>query len=502
MQVVWYKRDLRVTDHTPLCNAAKHGPVCALYIVEPGLWAQPDASWRHYVFMSECLGQLRTELADLGLYLRIKVGIAVEVFKKLHDEHSIKAIHAHQETGNHWTYQRDIAVRNWARQASVPVCEVQQSGVIRCLPTRDGWSKKWTEYMNQSIIKPGKLVNMDAVCSEKLPEPSELGLKDDHCYARQRGGRRYAMRYLDSFLSVRGEFYRGSISSPNSARRSCSRLSPYVAWGVLSVREVYQAVKHVERRSFSNDSKEKRWRSSLKSFMSRLRWHCHFIQKLESQPSLEYTNCHSAYDGLRPVPVNESVFNAWKLGRTGYPLVDACMRSLIATGWLNFRMRAMLVSFATYHLWLDWKPVAQYLAQLFLDYEPGIHFNQIQMQSGTTGINSIRIYNPIKQSKDQDPAGLFIRRWLPELRGVDTEFIHTPWLSHGFIQSYPDPIVDEERARRYAAKIIYGVRSSLSHKSEASAIVEKHASRSRSSFKKKKPTRHSSASVQLDLFGE
>ena len=100
---------------------------------------------------------------------------------------------------------------------------------------------------------------------------------------------------------------------------------------------------------------------------------------------------------------------AWEAGETGLPFVDACMRYLRATGWLNFRMRSMLVAVASYHLWLDWRATGPHLARQFTDYEPGIHWPQVQMQSGTTGMNTVRIYNPVKQGRDQDPAGVFTR---------------------------------------------------------------------------------------------
>jgi deoxyribodipyrimidine photo-lyase len=111
---------------------------------------------------------------------------------------------------------------------------------------------------------------------------------------------------------------------------------------------------------------------------------------------------------------------------TGYPFVDACMRSLNATKWLNFRARAMLVSFASYALNLDWRRFAPHLARTFLDYEPGIHYSQLQMQSGTTYGSPPRIYNPIKQSVEKDPEGEFIRRWVPELRDLSGDAIHLP----------------------------------------------------------------------------
>ena len=168
---------------------------------------------------------------------------------------------------------------------------------------------------------------------------------------------------------------------------------------------------------------------------------------------------------------------------TGYPMVDACMRALTDTGWLNFRMRAMLMSVASYHLWLHWRKPALHLANLFTDYEPGIHYSQVQMQSGTTGINTLRIYNPIKQGLDHDPDGVFIRRWIPELRDMDSALIHTPWDAPSQMNGYPMPIVNEKSARKFAADTIYGLRKhNAAHKETAQNIVKKHGSRKSSRF--------------------
>ena len=122
-------------------------------------------------------------------------------------------------------------------------------------------------------------------------------------------------------------------------------------------------------------------------------------------------------------------------------------------------MRAMLVSFASYHLWLDWRLFRDWLACQFIDYEPGIHYSQIQMQSGLTGINTLRIYSPVKQGMDHDPEGIFIREWVPELAGIEGEAIHQPWLLPDQMQSkyqcrlgrdYPLPIVDHKEAVKFA----------------------------------------------------
>lgn len=201
----------------------------------------------------------------------------------------------------------------------------------------------------------------------------------------------------------------------------------------------------------------------------------------------ENENINRGYDAIRD-KWDEKKFDAWKTGNTGYPLVDACMRCVNTTGYLNFRMRAMVVSFLTHHLWLHWKKGADYLAKQFLDFEPGIHYPQFQMQAGTTGINTIRIYNPVKQAKDNDAEGDFVKKWVPELSELPIKFIIEPWLMTEAEQQmygirlgkdYPRPIVDIKTTYKEASSALYKMKGDKKVRAEASRILKKHTTANR-----------------------
>ncbi|MFM8496252.1 MAG: deoxyribodipyrimidine photo-lyase/cryptochrome family protein [Planctomycetia bacterium] len=500
---VWLKRDLRVVDHPALaaaCARARGGAVFAVFLYEPEVLAQPEWDSSQTEFQRECLADIEAALRPLGIRLVTRRGEAVAMLDAVRRETGFRLLVAHEETGTGVTYARDRRVRRWAREAGVEFLEVPQTGVVRRLASRNGWNRLWEKRMEgERAPVPRSSGSGGRATILRLETAGLLGCRvlgqPPDTKDRQRGGEVAAGAVLDDFLCRRGRHYSGGISSPLSAPTSCSRLSPYLSFGALSMRTVWQAseARRLEIQAALTGAagpreraELKAWQRSLKAVQSRMHWHCHFMQKLEDEPAIEFQNMLRAADGLREGEISPERLTAWQEGRTGYPLVDACMRSLVATGWLTFRMRAMVVSFASYSLWLHWRPTGLFLARHFLDFEPGIHWSQLQMQSGTTGINTLRIYNPTKQAVEQDPRGVFIRRWLPELAGVPPAYVHMPWTMPAEVQQaagcmigrdYPVPLVDHAAAVREAKRRLAAVRGAPEARAEARGVALRHGSR-------------------------
>lgn len=503
MHLLWLKRDLRISDHAALYHAAKQGhAVLPVYIVEPDYWQQPDTSLRHWAFISDALLDLQRQFSELGQPLLVFYGPASRVFSELLQCFPISAVYSHEETGNLWSYQRDLAVGRFWQQRGIPWHQFKQFAIFRPLPNRDFWFKHAEDWLSAALYPTPK--SLPFICATNWQAPLLSPERyHDLALCSQPQHAKHLTTTLQSFLSERAQYYRGSISYAAKASHNCSRLSPYLSYGMLSMRTLQQQ-SWLQRCEASSD----RHKQGLDAFYSRLRWHCHFMQKLEDEPEIEFRNMHRGFDGLREQDFSKTYFHAWATGTTGYPLIDAAMRSLLHTGWLHFRGRAMLVAFACYHLWLHWRPVALHLARCFVDYEPGIHYPQIQMQAGTTGINPNRMYNPIKQSMQKDAEGQFIRKWLPELRLIPTSWLHQPWLlnkqqqqQYGCVlgRDYPEPIVEAEQAMRLARQRlkVWLAANRSCWSDEKKRILVRHASRNRPVELRKKISKQ-----QLALFDD
>ena len=476
INIVWLKRDLRTQDHQPFYEAENSKfPYLVIYLFEPTFISYQDTSERHLQFIYHSLLQLSQDLEANEKSLNIWECEAKICFEYLHENFEIQTVFSYQESGIQLTFERDLFLKKYFKENNIEWREFQKNGTIRGIKDRTNWDKKWYSYMCQTIL-PNTFSNHKNIAIDN-PFPIGEVLKkrlDNYSTKMQPPGEHNAWRYLQSFLAERGNFYSKNISKPHDSRKSCSRLSPYIAWGNLSIRQVFQFTsikisEGADKRAFQN-------------FTTRLRWHCHFIQKFEMECSYETQCINSGYEALLHHE-NESDLHAWKTGNTGFPLVDACMRCLQETGWINFRMRAMVVSFLTHNLFQDWRKGVYHLAKLFLDYDPGIHYPQFQMQAGTTGVNTIRIYNPVKNSMEHDAKGMFIKKWLPELKNIPEKVLHEPWKLSEMEQelygvkigeNYPTPIIDLEESRKFASDKIWGMRKSEEVKKEGKRIVATH----------------------------
>lgn len=484
MNVVWFKRDFRLRDHQPLAQAVAEGlPIVLVAFYEPALVKNPHYDTRHWDFVKQSVSDINRQLQPINQKLLLLEIEPHEFFNQLHKQHQLQTVFSYQETGENTSYERDKHLIRWFHDHRIEWREFQNNGVIRGKKNRNQWTAQWHQFMEKPIEELD-LKNLPRMpdLSEDLLEKSGIKLEvRDSVY--QRGGETEAWKTMDSFFENRFEKYAKQISKPLLSRESCSRLSPYLAWGNLSMRQVYQR--------YLQERQDPKKRFQLDFFANRLHWHCHFIQKFEMEPRMEFETVNHGYKNLgrRDDPALHQLVVK---GQTGFPLVDACLRCVAKTGYINFRMRAMLVSFYTHHLWLNWQPFAHWLARQFLDFEPGIHYGQFQMQSAVTGINTVRIYNPVKQSQEHDPDAEFILKWVPELKKLPIPLVHEPWKCSAMEEmlydfelgkDYPRPVVDIEETGKHAREVLWKKLKDPDVKKDANRVLKKHTNPGRKRMK-------------------
>ncbi len=478
INIVWFKRDLRLQDNEAIYNAiATKTPTLLLYVFENSLQEDKHYSERHWNFIKQSLFDLNTQLIPYNTRVLCMSSEVIHAIGTLQQFWKIDQIFSHRETGIRITYERDKAFSRFCKNNLIQWVENDNNGIHRGLKNRESWREDCELYMNQQQFqfkpKPDSFLSIDKITElENVFNIVDLFTVPNKNF--QPGGTTKGFEYLSSFFNGRYKNYSFHISKPELSRKGCSRLSPYLAWGNLSVRQVWQyAIKQRE----SSDTK-----IQIDAFTSRLQWQVHFVQKFEMEDIMEFESINSGYRKLKK-QISKAYKTAWKEGKTGYPLVDACMRCLKETGYINFRMRALVVSFFTHNLWQPWQEASAHLSSMFLDFEPGIHFPQLQMQAGETGINTLRIYNPVKNSIEHDPEGVFIKKWMPELRNVPVAYIHEPHKMPPLEQQfnnfeigkdYPFPIVDMNTTRKRASDTLWQMKENALVKKESHRILKKH----------------------------
>ena len=461
--IIILNRNLRLLDNAALYYGSLRSNFIVIYLYDVDYWKANGKSSRQLKFSNDCLEELDEDLKKLNSKINVFNGSFYDLGKWIETNYNYFSIHINHCTDvNYFREGFDNFKENFKNKITV----YDDFGLQLNNFDRDTWSKNWNHIMNSDLLgvpKPSN--NKDRLNLIGFSDfKNEISCEFSGLSNIQEGGTSKAKELLETFLDQRCKGYRIKMSSPSQSEESCSRLSPHFTYGSISIRQVYQQLNKMLPEL--NNKKD------LYSFKKRLYWHCHFVQKLHTEPELEFYSMHRMCDDLRP-DYDDEIIEKWIEGETGFPFLDACMKFLNENGWINFRMRAMIMSFASYNLWQPWQKTSPRLAELFTDYEPGIHISQVQMQSGVTGINLPRIYSISKQSMDQDPDAEWTKNILPQLNDFDPKLIHNAELN----DSYIPQIVDLKSSAKFARDQIWGIRKSIEFKNEARKVYLKHGSR-------------------------
>lgn len=496
MIIYWHKHDFRLFDNQALNTARELSKLNKTFFVpilglEMDLAKNPKTAYEYSLFHQfgyySSILPLYQNYLHYGLNPILFTNSALDLLEKIFQIKKITHLVSHQEHGTSGTWERDKEVAKFCKANNIQWIEIPPSSVKRGVLNRDNRDKIFKNYVNTPTLQVPKfeidtwketeiqpLLEAFKVSNLKIfTQFSKNQLEIQNNFSLSLTSEKEGLQTFQSFTKIRSKFYRGGISSPNSAIIHGSRLSQFLAFGSLSLRFVYQYFwKEIKLNSNS------KIRSGILGALQRLHWREHFIQRLETEAGMANTAINKNFNAIN-YSHNLDLFEKFKTGNTGEVLIDACIRCLLKTGFINFRMRAMLVSYAVFGLDLNWREVGRFLASVFLDYEPGIHWSQVQMQSGVTGINTIRVYSPHKQLLDQDPECVFVKKWLPQLASIDNDLIKkypTISLFQETKGAYPDPACNFKEASKINKLKTFGVRKK-SDPAVSKQVYLKHGSR-------------------------
>jgi deoxyribodipyrimidine photo-lyase len=468
--IVWFRDDLRLSDH-PALDAAARGdaPVICLYVFDEASRklrppsARPRGGAARW-WLAQSLRALQSSLASLGASLVLRRGPAAEVIAALAREIDAAGVFWNEiAIAPHRAIAQEVA----AALAETGISAQSLPGDLLASPTavrnKDGrglrvFTPFWKRVQGlgdpaRPLPAPGMLKSCE-VASERLEDWKLEPVGPDWAGGLRQSwkpGEAAAQRRLADFLNTGIDGYAGNRDRPD--RDGTSRLSPHLAFGEISPRQVWHAARFAaaERPAIVAD---------VDKFLSELGWREFCRHLLFDRPDLAERNLQANFDAF-PWRTDRAALKAWQRGETGYPIVDAGMRELWHTGVMHNRVRMVAASFLVKHLLIDWRCGEQWFWDTLIDADPANNPANWQWVAGcgADAAPYFRVFNPVLQGEKFDPGGDYVRRWVPELREVPAPLIHQPWTSSPLELSsagvrlgktYPRPIIDHKAGRERA----------------------------------------------------
>ncbi|WP_150303641.1 deoxyribodipyrimidine photo-lyase [Pseudomonas saliphila] len=462
-QLIWFRNDLRVQDNTALSAAMQAGPTLAVFLISPGQWQTHDDAPCKVDFWLRNLAALQRELHRLNVPLLIRHAEywadAPDVLAALCHEQSINSVQVNAEYGlNEAQRDRDVASR------------LDASGVA------------FHSHLDQLLFQPGSILTRTGsyfqvysqfrkVCYQRLntappasvglpSAQSHLGLPSDPIPTSVQGfetpdgalqalwpaGEDEACERLERFATEQLDDYKRDRDLP--AKPGTSQISAYLAAGVLSPRQCLHAALRSNRGEFETGS------AGAVTWINELLWREFYKHIVVGYPQVSRHKAFRAATEALPWRHDPQELAAWQQGRTGFPLIDAAMRQLLATGWMHNRLRMVVAMFLTKNLLIDWREGERFFMRHLIDGDLAANNGgwQWSASTGTDAVPWFRLFNPVTQSRRFDPDGRFIRYWLPELAELDNRSIHDPGSSGDLfgVADYPQPMVDLAESRQRA----------------------------------------------------
>ncbi|GAA5476948.1 deoxyribodipyrimidine photo-lyase [Haloferula helveola] len=453
----WFRRDLRILDNTALLHASRSYPsVVPTYILSDWKanhrWTGPNRQ----AFLCDSLKALAGNLGTIDGRLIIRTGDPIEELGRLVEETGAAAIYYNRDPDPHGKLVEEKLARKcseWGIECHgwndvtlhTPDEVLTKSGDPYRVYTP--YSNNWLSLDKPTPLpKPGKLDTPKNLRSDPLPRLSHWNL-DTAAGGIVEAGEKAALGRLKTAVSARLADYGGMRDCPSAS--GTSRLSQDLRYGLVSIRTVYRRVHEARKASRSPSTRE-----SMHTYIKELAWREFYMAILHHFPNVLKEEFNPDWRGL-PWETPGENFEAWKEGRTGFPIVDAGMRELCETGFMHNRVRMIVAMFLTKDLHIDWREGESYFMQQLVDGEIASNNGGWQWSAGTGADAApyFRIQNPWSQSKRHDPDGEYIKRWIPELKDVEAKLLHeAPEGNEPLAKDYPLPCLDhgEERKRTLA----------------------------------------------------